>query len=285
MRNLFVIMFIAICHTGIAQHEMPRFLQGTWQVEGQDVFEHWDLIAYNKFKGFSYSNSSTGISVVEYLVIVSDSSGISLTATVNSNGSWNNVNFRLVESSSKYVFENREHDFPKQIIYNLVDDNKINIMLTDGNDKVITYTMLKHRNPETSSDTIANPNFDPVLAAKLGADDYGMKSYVFAILTTGTNNSKDQELINKSFRGHLDNINRLATEGKLVVAGPLGKNEKGYRGIFVFDVKTLEEAKQLVQSDPAITEGFLDVELFNWYGSAALPLYLDPSEKIWKLKP
>ena len=32
-----------------------------------------------------------------------------------------------------------------------------------------------------------NPNYDSTLAAKLGADDYGMKKYVFVILKTGSN--------------------------------------------------------------------------------------------------
>jgi len=29
----------------------------------------------------------------------------------------------------------------------------------------------------------------------------------------------------------------------------------------------------------------LDMELFSWYGSAALPEYLPFSDKIWKAKP
>jgi len=41
-------------------------------------------------------------------------------------------------------------------------------------------------------------------------------------------------MINEKFRGHLDNINRLVKEEKLVVAGPMCKNEKNYRGIFIF---------------------------------------------------
>ncbi|WP_260392461.1 hypothetical protein [Empedobacter falsenii] len=41
-------------------------------------------------------------------------------------------------------------------------------------------------------------------------------------------------MINEKFRGHLDNINRLVKEEKLVVAGPMGKNEKNYCGIFIF---------------------------------------------------
>ncbi len=47
------------------------------------------------------------------------------------------------------------------------------------------------------------------------------------------------------FKGHMANINKLAAEGKLVVAGPLGKNDKNYRGIFIFDVDNVEAAKAI----------------------------------------
>jgi hypothetical protein len=47
----------------------------------------------------------------------------------------------------------------------------------------------------------------------------------------------------------------------------------------------MDEAKELMQTDPAIKADLLDVELYDWYGSAALPEYLDASDKIWKEKP
>jgi uncharacterized protein YciI len=130
-----------------------------------------------------------------------------------------------------------------------------------------------------------NTNYDSTLAQKFGADDYGMKSYVFAILKTGSNTTTEKAVIDSCFRGHLDNINRLVKEDKLIVAGPLGKNENSYRGIFIFNVNSIDEAKELVQTDPAINSGLLDVDLYNWYGSAALPVYLETSDKIWKLNP
>jgi uncharacterized protein YciI len=133
--------------------------------------------------------------------------------------------------------------------------------------------------------TITNPNYDKALAEKLGADDYGMKSYIYVILKTGTNQTTDQTVINDRFRGHLDNINHLVEQGKLIVAGPLGKNDNAYRGIFILDVATIEDAEKLLQTDPAIKEGLLDFELYNWYGSAALPEYLETSDKIWKVSP
>ncbi|MCL4283458.1 MAG: hypothetical protein KJZ58_14505 [Flavobacteriales bacterium] len=139
---------------------------------------------------------------------------------------------------------------------------------------------------QSKDTTVANPNYDKELADKLGGDDYGMKSYFLVILKTGTNTTTDMNLINESFRGHLDNINKLVKEGKIIVAGPLGKNENKYRGIFILNnIKTVEEAKELLQTDLAIKNQILDYDIFTWYGSAALPEYLPFSEKIWKLNP
>ena len=130
-----------------------------------------------------------------------------------------------------------------------------------------------------------NPNYDEALAKKLGADEYGMKPYVLVILKTGENKTTDKEETNRLFRGHMENIQRLVKEEKLIVAGPLGKNDQTYRGIFILDVPTIEEANTLVQTDPAVKEKLFAVELFQWYGSAALKEYLPSSDKIWKFNP
>lgn len=132
----------------------------------------------------------------------------------------------------------------------------------------------------------ANPNYDKALAGKLGGDDYGMKRYFLVILKTGSNTTTDRTLITESFKGHLDNIHKLVKEEKLIVAGPLAKNENNYRGIFILNnVPTEDEAKALLQTDPAIKNNLLAYDIFAWYGSAALPEYLPFSDKIWKLKP
>lgn len=129
-----------------------------------------------------------------------------------------------------------------------------------------------------------NPNYDPALAKQLGADDYGMKSYVLVILKTGNNKTEDKAVRDSLFAGHINNIGRLAKLGKLVVAGPLGKNEKSYRGIFILNVNTFEEANALLITDPAIKEKIFETDLYKWYGSAALPEYLKSHDKIEKLK-
>lgn len=132
---------------------------------------------------------------------------------------------------------------------------------------------------------VENPNFDSELALTLNADDYGMKSYVFVMLKTGTNSTTDKVFRDSCFTGHLKNINRLAEEKKLILAGPFGKNDASFRGIFILDVTTTEEANALLNTDPAIHANLLKADLYSWYGSAALSQYLEVSDKIWKIKP
>jgi uncharacterized protein YciI len=127
--------------------------------------------------------------------------------------------------------------------------------------------------------------YDAELAASLGADDYGMKMYTLVILKTGPSQESDKQVLDSLFRGHMDNISKLAEEGKLVVAGPLGQNENAYRGIFIMNSTSVEEVNEMMAGDPAITRGVLAVEYYSWYGSAALSHYLELHKRIEKIKP
>ena len=130
-----------------------------------------------------------------------------------------------------------------------------------------------------------NSAFDQKLADSLGADQRGMKTYLLVILKTGP---KDKEISDKKqrdelFKGHFSNMSEMAKAGKLRLAGPFAtKNELGYRGIFLLDVKDEEEAKALLQNDPTIKTGIFDVEILPWFGSAAIPMHLKYHEKISK---
>jgi len=127
-----------------------------------------------------------------------------------------------------------------------------------------------------------NPNYKKELADSLGADDYGMKMYVLVILKTGENKAVDKKVQDSIFMGHLQNIKRLANDGKLIVAGPMAKNDRNYEGIFILNVKTTAEAQKLLGTDPAISAKLLTPELYGWYGSAALPLFLKYHDSVKK---
>lgn len=114
------------------------------------------------------------------------------------------------------------------------------------------------------------PPYDAALAERLGADQRGMKSYVFVILKTGPKADLTREESAKLFAGHMANIKRLAAEGKLVVAGPFEENPSHYEGLFVFNVKTVKEAEALLVTDPAVAAGRFSYDAYGWYGSAAM---------------
>lgn len=64
-------------------------------------------------------------------------------------------------------------------------------------------------------------------------------------------------------KAHLANINRLAEMKKLVVAGPFG-DDTNLRGIFVFRVASIDEAKALAETDPAVQAGRLAIDMHPW---------------------
>lgn len=124
--------------------------------------------------------------------------------------------------------------------------------------------------------------FDAELAEKYDADDYGMHQYVLAFLKSGPTPSPDSTVRADLQAAHMANIRRLAEEGKLIVAGPFLDNTE-LRGIYLFNVKTIEEARALTATDPAIQAGALVMELHPWYGTAALMAIPEISPKLQKI--
>ncbi|RYY99489.1 MAG: hypothetical protein EOO11_04805 [Chitinophagaceae bacterium] len=131
----------------------------------------------------------------------------------------------------------------------------------------------------------AKAPYDQKLADSLGGEPNGMKMYVLVLLKTGPKTEDNKARRDSLFAGHFANMEQMAAQGKLIVAGPIEKNEHQYRGIFILNVKTFAEAQALISHDPTIAAGVLAPELYNWYGSAALPMYLPYVDKVRKGKP
>lgn len=131
--------------------------------------------------------------------------------------------------------------------------------------------------------TVSSDIYDEKLATELGADDYGMKSYVMVVLNTGPNDAvvTDKKEREELFAGHFSNMDRLAEEGKLVFAGPF-IDGKPKRGLYIFAVKSIEEAEALVKTDPTVQAGIFKYEMTKLYGSAALMQVTETHKKIKK---
>lgn len=96
-----------------------------------------------------------------------------------------------------------------------------------------------------------------------------IREYWFVLLTKG--DKRDQDSISAAAiqKGHMDNMERLYLDGKLKVAGPFGKNDNGWQGIFIFDCASKEEVESLLKTDPAIAAGRLNYMISSWWTEAS----------------
>src|SRR5262245_48406753 len=101
------------------------------------------------------------------------------------------------------------------------------------------------------------PPYDAELAKRLGADELGMRTYVMCFLKTGPLKVDDPQKRAELMKGHFGMIERLAKEKKLVLAGPFSDGGE-LRGIYLFDVPSVEDARKLTETDPSIKEGRSD---------------------------
>ena len=147
----------------------------------------------------------------------------------------------------------------------------------------ILLAIIASPNAKSADDS---PNdYDENLAQQLGADEYGMRSYVFVVLNTGPNDATitDKEKRKSIFSGHFSNMARLAKAGKLLLAGPFIEGGSK-RGMYIFNVIEIEDAKVLVESDPAVVAGIFTAEYTKYYGSAGLMKINEIHSKIQKVK-
>lgn len=75
--------------------------------------------------------------------------------------------------------------------------------------------------------------------------------------------------------GHLAVLRRLREEGKVITAGPF-EEDGDLRGVMVFVTESVEAARRLVESDPAIQGGQLVLDLYTWFGPAGLRVIPPP---------
>lgn len=91
-----------------------------------------------------------------------------------------------------------------------------------------------------------------------------MKQYYFVMLSRGPDRTQDSVTAVRLQEGHMANIMRMAEEKKLVIAGPFADNGD-WRGIFIMDVASIDEAKKELEQDPAIKAGRLKYEIHPWW--------------------
>src|SRR5258705_1477981 len=101
----------------------------------------------------------------------------------------------------------------------------------------------------------------------VGPGGYEMTTYYVGFLYRGAKWTPEETAETRKLQeAHMANIVKMGAQGKLVIAGPFADNGD-LRGLYVFRVGSAEEAKALVESDPAVQAGRLRFELHPWYAA------------------
>ncbi len=123
----------------------------------------------------------------------------------------------------------------------------------EGDPAVAAGHLIAEMHPWWSEDVMKKP-----------ATPIKLETSYLGFLTRGAKWTPEQTPATEELqKAHMANIQRLAAIKKLVVAGPFGDNGN-LRGIFVFRVASLDEAKQLSATDPAVQAGRLTINLHPW---------------------
>jgi uncharacterized protein len=112
--------------------------------------------------------------------------------------------------------------------------------------------------PETTQQVKYDVNKDSTVPAG------EMKRYWLVLLQKGPNRNQDSVSAEKIQAAHMANINRLAREGKLIMAGPIGI-EDDLRGIFLMNCSDSTEVENFVRTDSAVITGRLVMKYYPWW--------------------
>ncbi|MBK7425948.1 MAG: hypothetical protein IPI60_02375 [Saprospiraceae bacterium] len=99
-----------------------------------------------------------------------------------------------------------------------------------------------------------------------------MKKYYLCLLKSGPNRDQPKEEAEKIQAGHMAHIKKMAAENKLCIAGPT-ESKSDLIGIFIFNVKSAEEAEALAAQDPAVKAGRLLAEIVPWWAAKGSILF------------
>ena len=94
-----------------------------------------------------------------------------------------------------------------------------------------------------------------------------MKRYWLVLLKKGPNREQDAASAAKIQAGHMANINRLVGEGKIIMAGPMGRGSGDLQGIFIMNCADSSEVQRYVAMDTAVQTGRLVMEYYPWWSA------------------
>jgi len=127
-----------------AHAQSSVFLEGTWRIENSNNYEHWDKLNDKSFQGFSYSLEGGKMVVAEYLNLEHQANKMIYQATVVNQNDGKKISFEQIASDDALIFENKQHDFPTSIRYKKVNDDLIDVLISNDVNQ-IAYQLIRQK--------------------------------------------------------------------------------------------------------------------------------------------
>ena len=122
---------------------------GTWKMETKRgmIYESWQKINDSTLKGSSYKLNGQDTIILEQVELVIRNGKIMYIPSVTDQNKNQPVVFKLANlENGTYTFENKKHDFPQRIIYNLPKNNTLHAWIEgdiNGQFKKSDYNFVK----------------------------------------------------------------------------------------------------------------------------------------------
>lgn len=140
MKNAFALLLIVVL-TGFSKQETSfeklYILEGSWKTETRrgTIYEEWKKQSATLMKGRSYKLKDADTLVLENISLVQDGKDIFYIPVTSNQNNQQPVKFRMASSgNNKFVFENAVHDYPKRIIYEILNSDSVHAFIDDGTD-------------------------------------------------------------------------------------------------------------------------------------------------------
>jgi hypothetical protein len=132
-----VIMLLAFSYPADNKRIFKKLfaLEGIWKMTTKKgaICEEWKKAGKNYLQNKAYMIKGSDTLITERVALTRTAGGIFYTSTVEDQNNKQPVSFKMVSASANiFIFENREHDFPKRIVYQLLSADSLHAFIDDG---------------------------------------------------------------------------------------------------------------------------------------------------------
>jgi hypothetical protein len=134
----FVSCLFSFCISGSDKEFKKLYaLEGNWEMvtTNGNICEEWKKIDDNYLQGKGFATKSGDTIINEKVALKNADLGIFYITTVQNQNNKRAVSFKMTKSENNFfVFENVNHDFPKRIVYTLINADSLQAFVDDGID-------------------------------------------------------------------------------------------------------------------------------------------------------